>query len=272
MWLEGMFPKLFPKTVEIFGVNFYQTIITSFIATLLFIVVVIIYNFFKKREKYNKFVVLIELFVEWVLDFFKSIFGNIPNSAKVYILFLFFFILWNNVIWVIGDMFAYVWPGLHHIFRPVTSDLVVNGVLALIWVSWAILYWFKVNWFKFIEKYIPYKWIWLSDWVRGWVYPIVKFFDVFLALFIWFLEFIGEFVKVLSLTLRLFWNILAGMILLGLIIITAIFFTELIFGKGVPLLLPLIVFIFELFVAFLQALVFSLLVLVYFKLAEASHH
>jgi len=40
----------------------------------------------------------------------------------------------------------------------------------------------------------------------------------------------------------------------------------------VPFLLPLVVFVIELFVGFLQALVFSLLVLVYFKLAEQSHH
>jgi F0F1-type ATP synthase membrane subunit a len=39
----------------------------------------------------------------------------------------------------------------------------------------------------------------------------------------------------------------------------------------VPFLLPLLVFIVELFVGFLQALVFSLLVAVYFKLAETTH-
>jgi len=130
----------------------------------------------------------------------------------------------------------------------------------------------QVNWWKFIEKYIPYKGMWLSEWVRWWYAPIIKFFDIVLALFIGFLEFIWEFVKILSLTLRLFWNILAGMILLGLIVLTSMFLFKVLIGKEIPLILPLVVFVFELFVAFLQALVFSLLVLVYFKLAEASHH
>jgi F0F1-type ATP synthase membrane subunit a len=40
----------------------------------------------------------------------------------------------------------------------------------------------------------------------------------------------------------------------------------------VPALLPLVVVFFELFVGFLQAFVFSMLVLVYFKMAAESHH
>ncbi len=271
-WSEGMFPKLMPKTVEFFGVDFYQTVITSSLSVLLFVLFVVLYKYIKRKNPKNGFVLMVEMVVEWFLDFFNSLYGNIPVAARVYILFLFFFILWNNVIWVIGDMFSYVWPFLHEIFRPVTSDLIFNAVLATIGVVWAIVYWFKVNWFKFIEKYIPYKGLGLAEDVKWWYAPIIRFFDVVLALFIGLLEFVGEFIKIVSLTLRLFWNILAGIILLWLMIVTSMFFSKILIGKEIPLLLPLIVFVFELFVAFLQALVFSLLVLVYFKLAEASHH
>jgi len=56
---------------------------------------------------------------------------------------------------------------------------------------------------------------------------------------------------------------LAGMVLVWLIVAAAnaIFTT--------PALLPLVVVLFELFVSFLQAFVFTMLVLVYFKIAQA---
>ncbi|MEI8092359.1 MAG: F0F1 ATP synthase subunit A [bacterium] len=59
---------------------------------------------------------------------------------------------------------------------------------------------------------------------------------------------------------------LAGMVLLGLIVSATMHFIK------VPALLPLLVVFFELFVGFLQAFVFSMLVLVYFKMAGESHH
>jgi F-type H+-transporting ATPase subunit a len=77
---------------------------------------------------------------------------------------------------------------------------------------------------------------------------------------------VGEVAKILSLSLRLFGNILAWMVLLGLIVSATTAFIK------VPLLLPLIVVFFELFVGFLQAFVFSMLVLVYFKMAWEAHH
>jgi F-type H+-transporting ATPase subunit a len=70
----------------------------------------------------------------------------------------------------------------------------------------------------------------------------------------------------------LFWNILAGMVLLWLMIVAAAALWDKLGLWEIPFLLPLVVFVVELFVGFLQALVFSLLVLVYFKLAEQSHH
>ncbi|HBB04540.1 TPA: hypothetical protein DCZ39_06745 [Patescibacteria group bacterium] len=80
------------------------------------------------------------------------------------------------------------------------------------------------------------------------------------------IEFVGEVTKVLSLSLRLLGNILAGMVLLGLIVFATTSFLK------VPVLLPLVVVCFELFVGFLQAFVFSILVLVYFKIAGESSH
>ncbi|MEI7562824.1 MAG: hypothetical protein WCJ39_03835 [bacterium] len=59
---------------------------------------------------------------------------------------------------------------------------------------------------------------------------------------------------------------MAGMVLLGIIVSATMYFVK------VPAILPLVVVFFELFVGFLQAFVFSMLVLVYFKIAGESHH
>ena len=76
----------------------------------------------------------------------------------------------------------------------------------------------------------------------------------------------GEVAKILSLSLRLFGNILAGMVLMGMVIVAA----QGIFH--VPFLMPLLVFLLELLVSFIQAFVFSMLVLVYLRMANQGHH
>jgi F-type H+-transporting ATPase subunit a len=95
---------------------------------------------------------------------------------------------------------------------------------------------------------------------------ILKPLDVLVGLFIGLIELVGEIAKVLSLSLRLFGNILAGMVLMGMVIFaaTSIF--------HVPILMPIIVLIMELLVSFIQAFVFSMLLLVYFRMAAQSHH
>ncbi len=80
-----------------------------------------------------------------------------------------------------------------------------------------------------------------------------------LAFAVGLVELIGELVRVISLSFRLFGNILAGKIL----ILVAFFF--------VPYFLPVPLMAFELFVGFLQAAIFSLLTLFFIKLAITDH-
>jgi len=56
------------------------------------------------------------------------------------------------------------------------------------------------------------------------------------------------------------------MVLLGLVVAATQSFLH------VPLILPLLVIVYELLVACIQAFVFSMLVLLYFKVAVESHH
>ena len=78
--------------------------------------------------------------------------------------------------------------------------------------------------------------------------------------FVGFLEIILEFAKIISFAFRLFGNIFAGEVLLSVM-------TYL-----VAVIVPAPFYALELFVGFIQALVFSMLSLIFFNLATKSHH
>jgi F-type H+-transporting ATPase subunit a len=77
--------------------------------------------------------------------------------------------------------------------------------------------------------------------------------------FVGLLEFISEFSKIISFTFRLFGNIFAGEVLL------------LVVGTLVPFIVPLPFLVLEIFVGFVQALVFSMLTLVFLVGATTGH-
>jgi F-type H+-transporting ATPase subunit a len=77
--------------------------------------------------------------------------------------------------------------------------------------------------------------------------------------FVGFLELISEFAKLISFTFRLFGNIFAGEVLL------------VVMGFLAPFIAPIPFYGLEIFVGFVQALVFSILTLVFFKMAATSH-
>ena len=83
----------------------------------------------------------------------------------------------------------------------------------------------------------------------------------FVGTFVGILELISEVAKLISFSFRLFGNIFAGEVLLMVMLFL------------VPYFIPLPFLLLELFVGFVQALVFAMLTLVFFKMAatEASH-
>jgi F-type H+-transporting ATPase subunit a len=83
----------------------------------------------------------------------------------------------------------------------------------------------------------------------------------FVGTFVGLLELVSEFAKIISFSFRLFGNIFAGEVLLMVMLFL------------VPYIVPLPFLLLELFVGFVQALVFAMLTLVFFKMAatEAAH-
>ena len=78
--------------------------------------------------------------------------------------------------------------------------------------------------------------------------------------FVGILEFVSEFAKIISFSFRLFGNIFAGEVLLIIVSFLAPF------GGPLPFL------VLEVFVGFVQALVFAMLTMVFISIAVARHH
>jgi F-type H+-transporting ATPase subunit a len=124
-------------------------------------------------------------------------------------------------------------------FRGPTADL--NTTLALAFCSIVLIQFtgFKFLGFNYSKKFINF---------AG---PI--------DFFVGFLELFSELSKIISFAFRLFGNIFAGEVLLAVI------------GYLMPLIAPLPFLGLEIFVGFIQALVFSMLTLVFLNIATISH-
>lgn len=77
--------------------------------------------------------------------------------------------------------------------------------------------------------------------------------------FVGILELVSEFVRIIAFAFRLFGNVFAGEVLL--VVMSAL----------VPYVLPTPFYALEIFVGFIQALVFTMLALVFFSMARISH-
>lgn len=87
-----------------------------------------------------------------------------------------------------------------------------------------------------------------------------KFFNLKgIMSFVGIIEFISELIKPIALALRLFGNIFAGEVLIAVLTFM------------VPLALPMPIYGFEIFVGFIQALVFALLTMAFLSIATTSH-
>ncbi len=266
MDLSSLIPPIIPHMIPIFNINAFQSLITSLMGTILFIFCILIYYWFKKRYPYTYGVQAVDVMVETVYETLAEIGGeNVGRKALVFTTTIFFYVLRHNLFGLIGDMVVLVWPAAHHIFRPVTTDIMFNGLLAITAVLWSVAYGFSLHGSHHIAKYFPINGMGIVEKVTHRYDYIFKFFDIILWLLIGFIEFVGEFGRMMSLSLRLFWNMFVWMILLSLLLYATKSFVT------YPILWPIVVFAYEFCVAILQAFIFSLLTTVYFKLS-ADHH
>jgi len=231
-----------------FGFRVTNSLFTSIIVTIVFLLIAIYYSKQITASKKSGFFYLIHFIIKSIYDLFETVLGDKIRIFFTLMLSFFLFILlqnWFGLLPGVGSiMIAIKEHGkiLHvPVFRGGNADLNTTLALALISVTMIQFYGIKfLGFVQYLKKFID-----LSN-------PI--------NFFVGFLEIISEISKILSFAFRLFGNIFAGEVLLTIVAFL------------VPVLASFPFIILEVFVGFVQALVFAMLTTVFLNGAIAKHH
>jgi len=197
---------------------------------------------------------------------------------------MFFIILLSNLSWIILDFITPILgydelkhPILEKYIKIPTADINFNIAMAVVWVFIVIIEQFKsLGFLKTIYEYFPIFWKNLIPYEKGKLpflidnilFIIVKFFDIVISLFLWILDIIWHFAKVISLSFRLFWNISSWGILLAMLFAWISWLTTSIIWIDFPVIWPVILYLQAMLVAVIQALVFPLLIAIFIKVVK----
>ncbi|AKM79907.1 TPA: F0F1 ATP synthase subunit A [Candidatus Saccharibacteria bacterium] len=199
-----------------------------------------------KRGKYNRFVGLVQWTFEGFLKSAEDIIGDKVLARKIFpiAMTIFFTVLityWASILPGVGSL---TWNGVP-LFRGLPADLNFTFALAIITIVASQVYAIQRHgFFGNIGRYVKNP---IKD-------PIGAFEGV--------LELIGEFSRLVALSLRLFGNAFAGEVLLLVIAVLT--------SYAASVVLPFFM-VFELFIGFIQAYVFFVLTLIFTSLAVATH-
>ncbi len=216
-------------------------------------------------------------FVETVLEMFYNGVAKIRAGDQVRLFFplsatIFFFILISNWLGALIPGFGSIGLLEHHhgkevfvpFLRSTCSDLNTTIALALFAVISTQVYGTKVQgFFRYAGRFIRVKGF--VDCFKSLVGlrprqgMLKALMNAVIDAFIGVLEVFDEFTKLLSFSFRLFGNIFAGEVLLIVIALL------------IPFVAPLPFQALELFVGYIQALIFATLTLVFLKMATAHH-
>ncbi len=245
-------PTLASETIGHLGsFELRNTMVMAWLAMAAFLALMLMLRRTKFREVPGRFQCFMEMIVEGLFDFFDSIVQDRRQTRRFFPLVatIFLFLMVANWMGIFPGVGSITIEGLHEghlipipIFRSMNAD--VNMTLAVALISVIATQFFGIA----ALGVLPYAG---KFFVPPWKDPIGSFVGI--------LELIAECAKVISFTFRLFGNIFAGEVLLVVI------------SFLMPYFAPLPFLGLELFVGFIQALVFALLTLVFLKMATAAH-
>jgi len=191
----------------------------------------------------------LELVIESALDFVTTVTHDRERSRTFFpiVATIFLFVLFSNWVEVLPGLGSVgVW-GIHNghktlipFIRSASADLNVTLAIAIVAVmSLQVFGIVTFGFFKYMKRFFNF-----SNPISG---------------FVGLLELVSEFAKILSFSFRLFGNIFAGEVLL------------LVVGSLAAWIVPLPFLFLELFVGLIQAVVFSMLTLVFLTMAVEDH-
>ncbi|MFA5917111.1 MAG: F0F1 ATP synthase subunit A [Candidatus Gracilibacteria bacterium] len=238
-----------------------NTIITTSIFFVIILIVSILGNRALKSEKKSRlklfFINFVGFFDKYLIDSFGS--KKFARNYFALVVGIFSIIFFGNLFGLIIDWLgAGVSPTILHYLRPMNSDPNTTFVLAFITITMFVGVGIKTHGFTSTAK--GYCFNFTGDNLG------MKLINVFVG----WLHLIGLPSSMASLSLRLFGNIFAGIVLIGVITFLGGMMSEQVFEVGKFLSLPF--WFFEIFVAFIQAVVFVGLMIAYFKQASEEHH
>jgi len=142
------------------------------------------------------------------------------------------------------------------LFRPANTDLNMTLAMAVFAViSSHIIGIMAIGFWKYGNKFIK-----VGDLVKAFRKPGIGILVAVIEFFVGLIEIFSEIAKMVSLSLRLFGNVFAGEVLLTVL------------AGLVAFLVPLPFMFLEILVGLIQAVVFSMLTLVYLTMATAPVH
>lgn len=220
------------------------------------LLLIVIFVFVRKQKKslvpQGIFVNSVEYLVEFIRDdMVKGLLGDTWKKHFPFLAALFLFILANNIVGII--------PGCH----PGTGTIGVTAALALC----SFVYFIAVG----VKRMGPIGY--LKSLAPEGVNPAM-------GAMVWLIELFSTFLRLITLAVRLFCNMLAGHVVMGVFaILTSLFFTPLLQGLSLAvlgqagasvfwLLILIVIYAVELLVGVIQAYVFTLLSSVYIQLVE----
>ncbi len=259
----------------IFNINGFM-ITNTLIGTWLSIIVLVVLFYFGTRRR-DLIPSGLQNALEWIVEYLLSLVQSVAGKDKGRKFFplvatFFIFILFCNLLDVFPGVETFGWINLTALsaahlppptsiflfgdysnkiapwIRPGTSDLNLTLAMALVSVITTQAFGFyALGWKEQLGKYFNFR-------------ALFKFnFQGFIEFFVGILEVVTELSRILSFSFRLFGNVFAGGAVLA------------VFAFILPFAADIVFIPFELFIAFVQALIFSLLTLVFLEIATTSY-
>jgi F-type H+-transporting ATPase subunit a len=249
---SGIHVVLAPEVITtVFGIPITNTLITSWavIAVLLIVAVLIGRN---PKLIPSRFQALLEWMVSFVYDYVAETLESRDLARRFFPLLttIFLFIFTSNLLEFtpgIGSIGLFRGEEFVPLLRSVNTDLNVTLMLAILaFLTIEITGILIIGAWRYGGKFLNFKGHSMSE----------RFINFFIGI----VEFFSEIARIISFSFRLFGNVFAGEVL----ILVVTYF--------LPVIAPVPVMSFEIFVGFVQAAIFSLLTLFFIKLAIAEPH
>ncbi len=227
----------------LYGFPVTNTLLLSSLVFVFFIVLSLSYRSQTEKEEKSRVFYFINFGLRFIYNLFKSVFEDKINYFFPLLGTFFFFILlsnWSGLIPGVGTLLVKTTENGREVLVPLlrgnTTDLNTTLALALITVVFSQYIGIRtIGFFAYIKRFISFK---------G---PLPFFTGI--------IETISEFAKIVSFSFRLFGNIFAGEVIIAIMAFL------------IPVLVSFPFLLFEIFIGFIQAVVFSMLSAVFYNLA-----